>query len=176
MDIRRRLHTWVVRARRRAIRPQVLFGGVYGAVLASSMVAALNQSGETSQARHWHNAAWLLVTALASALAHGYAHHIAERGEDVHHGALAAVSAVVDEWPLLAATAPSFVMLLGAGLGWWPSQDIEYVALAFNTLLLFFWGLAAGRAGGRTWPAALRTGTADAFLGVLVIVANALIK
>ncbi|SDP82091.1 hypothetical protein SAMN04487981_14610, partial [Streptomyces sp. cf386] len=40
-----------VRALRRcAAQPHVLFGGVYGAVLASSMVAALTEQGETAPA------------------------------------------------------------------------------------------------------------------------------
>lgn len=65
---------------RHGTREALLFGGVYGAVLASSMVAALSQYGHTSQDSRRYDAAWLLVTAFASALAHGYAHYIAERG------------------------------------------------------------------------------------------------
>ncbi|MGW2082945.1 hypothetical protein ACWCOW_39680, partial [Streptomyces sp. NPDC001939] len=59
---------------RGAARPNVLFGGVYGAVLASSMVAALTPYGRSSRADRLYDAKWLLITACASALAHGYAH------------------------------------------------------------------------------------------------------
>nr|WP_202539181.1 hypothetical protein [Streptomyces sp. SID8379] len=153
-----------------------MFGGVYGAVLASSMVAALTRYGESSRADRLYDAAWLLITALASALAHGYAHLIARRGDQAHHGALAALRLLFQEWPLLLATAPTMLILLGAGLGWWDSDGVEYVAFTFNVVLLFAWGLLAARVGGRTWPSALRIGSGDALLGILVVVANALIK
>ncbi|MEV5607733.1 hypothetical protein [Streptomyces sp. NPDC052225] len=159
-----------------AARPQVLFGGVYGAVLASSMVAALTRYGASSRSDRLYDTAWLLITALASALAHGYAHLIARRGDQTHHGVLAALRVLFEEWPLLVATAPTALLLLGAGLGWWASDGVEYIAFTVNVVLLFTWGLLAARAGGRTWPSALRIGCGDALLGVFVVVANALIK
>ncbi|MFI7413662.1 hypothetical protein ACIBU0_33900 [Streptomyces sp. NPDC049627] len=166
-----------VRALRRcAARPHVLFGGVYGAVLASSMVAALTEQGETAPADRFSSAQWLLVTAVASALAHGYAHLIALRGDRTHHGVRAAVRPLLSEWPLVVATVPTLVLLLGAAWGWWPSAGIEYVAFAVNVVLLFAWGLLAARAAGRTWGSALRIGTVDALLGLAVVVANAVIK
>ncbi|KOX00735.1 hypothetical protein ADK65_14015 [Streptomyces sp. NRRL B-1140] len=166
-----------VRALRRcAARPHVLFGGVYGAVLASSMVAALTEQGETTPADRFSSAQWLLVTAVASALAHGYAHLIALRGDQDHHGARATVRLLLSEWPLVVATVPTLVLLLGTAWGWWPSAGIEYVAFAVNVALLFAWGLFAARAAGRTWGSALKIGTVDALLGLAVVVANALIK
>ncbi|MDG4862333.1 hypothetical protein P8605_29730 [Streptomyces sp. T-3] len=161
---------------RLAARPHVLFGGVYGAVLASSMVAALTQYGETAPADRLYDARWLVVTAVASALAHGYAHLIALRGDQTHHGAPAAVRMLLSEWPLILAAAPTVVLLLGAGWGWWASEGIEYVAFAVNVVLLFAWGLLAARAGGRTWASALKIGMLDALLGLAVVVANAVIK
>ncbi|KDN75529.1 hypothetical protein ABZ568_04655 [Streptomyces olindensis] len=166
-----------VRALRRcAAQPHVLFGGVYGAVLASSMVAALTEQGETAPADRFISAQWLLITAAASALAHGYAHLIALRGDRTHHGVRAAVRLLLSEWPLVVATVPTVVLLLGAGWGWWPSAGIEYVAFAVNVVLLFVWGLLAARAAGRTWSSALMIGTVDSLLGLTVVVANAVIK
>jgi len=162
--------------RRIASRPHVLFGGVYGAVLASSMVAALTGQGETTHAERLTNAQWLLITAVASALAHGYAHLIALRGDQTHHGVRAALRLLLSEWPLVLATGPTVVLLLGAAWGWWPSEGIEYVAFAVNVALLFAWGLLAARAAGRTWVSALVIGVADALLGLAVVVANAVIK
>ncbi|MFJ8532065.1 hypothetical protein [Streptomyces sp. NPDC093591] len=43
-------------------------------------------------------------------------------------------------------------------------------------MLLFAWGLLAARAAGRTWGSALKIGTLDSLLGLMVVVANALIK
>ncbi|MER5546691.1 hypothetical protein ABT072_30570 [Streptomyces sp. NPDC002589] len=162
--------------RRVAAQPNVLFGGVYGAVLASSMVAALTRYGETARDERLYEARWLLITAVASALAHGYAHIIARRGDASCPGTLGALRVLADEWPLVVATLPTTVMLLGAGWGWWGSAGIEYVAFGFNIALLFAWGLSATRASGRTWRSALAVGCADALLGVIVVVANALIK
>ncbi|GEB58150.1 hypothetical protein [Streptomyces gardneri] len=45
-----------------------------------------------------------------------------------------------------------------------------------NVVLLFAWGLLAARAAGRTWASTLRIGMVDALLGLVVVVANALIK
>ncbi|MEU2791624.1 hypothetical protein [Streptomyces sp. NPDC007100] len=161
---------------RPVIAPHVLFGGVYGTVLASSMVAALTQYGETARAERLYDAKWLLVTAAASALAHGYAHLVARRGDRAHHGIRPAVRALLQEWPLIVATLPTALLLFGAGLGWWASRGIEYVAFAINTVLLFGWGLFASRVVGRTWRSALTVGAGDAGLGMAVVVANALIK
>ncbi|MFF4606827.1 hypothetical protein ACFY12_29365 [Streptomyces sp. NPDC001339] len=161
---------------RRAAQPNVLFGGVYGAVLASSMVAALTQYPETGRADRLYDAQWLLVTAVASALAHGYAHFIARRGAPAHPGGWRSLRILLDEWPLVAATLPTVLLMYGAGFGWWGSKDIEYAVFAVNIALLFGWGLLAARVAGRAWRSAVRLGVADALLGVIVVVANAVIK
>lgn len=154
-------------------REAVLFGGVYGAVLASSMVAALTEYGHNTRGSRRYDALWLLVTALASALAHGYAHYIAER---TPHTRWDALRTLVDEWPLVAAVVPTIVILAGAGWGWWPPEDVEYPAFALNILILFTLGLVTARWARRSWPAAALVGAGDAMLGLIVVVANALIK
>ncbi|MFE3031453.1 hypothetical protein ACFXKY_07370 [Streptomyces canus] len=154
-------------------REAVLFGGVYGSVLACSMVAALTQYGHTSRDSRRYDAAWLLVTALASALAHGYAHYIAERAPHRRWDALRTLAA---EWPLVAAVLPTAGVLIGAGLGWWPAKGVEYPAFALNLTLLFTLGLVTARWSHRSWAAAIGIGAADAMLGVVVVVANAVIK
>ncbi len=154
-------------------RAVLLFGGVYGAVVACAMVAALTQYGHDSPASRRYDAAWLLVTAFASALAHGYAHYIAERGPHRRGQALRALAA---EWPLVAATLPTVVILAGAGWGWWSAGGVEYPAFAFNIALLFALGLLSARWARRRWPVALATGAVDALFGLIVVVANAFIK
>ncbi|WP_282701768.1 hypothetical protein [Streptomyces sp. CC219B] len=163
----------VAAPRRHDTREAVLFGGVYGAVLASSMVAALTQYGEVSQASRRSDALWLLVTALVSALAHGYAHYIAERSP---HRRWDALRALADEWPLVAAVMPTVVLLAGAGWGWWSAHGVEYVAFTLNIALLFALGVVTARRSHRPWSSAVLVGLADALLGVGVVVANALIK
>ncbi|MER6982583.1 hypothetical protein [Streptomyces carpinensis] len=154
-------------------RSLLLFGGVYGAVVASAMIAALTQYGHNSAASRRYDAAWLLVTAFASALAHGYAHYIAERGP---HRRGQALRALVAEWPVVVAMLPSVLILAGAGWGWWPADSVEYPAFAFNVALLFALGLLSARWAGRRWAVALVTGVVDALFGLIVVVANAIIK
>lgn len=163
----------VAEPHRHDTRQAILFGGVYGSVLACSMVAALTQYGHTSQASRRYDALWLLVTALASALAHGYAHHIAERSPRRRWDTLRALA---DEWPLVTAALPTVAILAGAGWGWWPANGVEYPAFTLNIALLFTLGLVTARWSQRSWAAAVLTGLADALLGVGVVVANALIK
>ncbi|MET7686654.1 hypothetical protein ABZT06_01445 [Streptomyces sp. NPDC005483] len=161
------------RADRHDTREAVLFGGVYGSVLACSMVAALTQYGHTSRDSRRYDAAWLLVTALASALAHGYAHFIAERAP---HRRGDALRTLADEWPLVAAVVPTVGLLAGAGWGWWPANGVEYAAFVLNITLLFTLGLVTARWSRRPWAAAVGIGVVDAMLGVVVVVANAVIK
>ncbi|QLJ03775.1 hypothetical protein HZZ00_24150 [Streptomyces sp. NEAU-sy36] len=154
-------------------REAVLFGGVYGAVLASSMVAALSRYGGTTPASRRYDALWLLVTALASAMAHGYAHYIAERAPHRRGDGLRAVRG---EWPLVTAVVPTVFLLAGSGWGWWPAKGVEYPAFVLNILILFGLGLITARQAARVWPSAVLMGLGDALLGLVVVVANALIK
>lgn len=158
---------------RNETRETALFGGVYGSVLACSIVAALSQHGHSSRAGRRYDAAWLLVTAFASALAHGYAHYIAERAP---HRRGDAFRALVAEWPLVTAVLPTVLILAGAGWGWWPPDGVEYAAFTFNIALLFALGAITARWSRRPWSAAVAIGGADALLGVVVVVANAIIK
>jgi len=168
------MHTKTFRVH--AVRPHVLFGGVYGAVLASSMVAALTQDDNTDRSDRLLDLKWLLTTAVVSALAHGYSHIIARQGEQALPGVRQGLRVMLDEWPLLVATLPTALLMLGAGLGWWGSEGIEYVVFVVNIVLLFGWGHLAAWAAGHAWRTALTVGAADALLGVVVVLANALIK
>ncbi|MFI2758762.1 hypothetical protein ACH5A3_07800 [Streptomyces echinatus] len=158
---------------RHSMREMVLFGGVYGAVLASSMVAALTRYGHTSAEVRGYDAAWVLVTACASALAHGYAHYIAER---TPHRRWDVFLAVRDEWPLVTAVLPTVFLLAGARWGWWAAKGVEYTAFALNIVILFVLGLLTARWSARRWPVAVLMGLGDAMLGLIVVAANALIK
>ncbi|MEU6671044.1 hypothetical protein [Streptomyces sp. NPDC046727] len=159
--------------RRHGMREMVLFGGVYGAVLASSMVAALTQYGHTSAKVRGYDALWVLVTACASALAHGYAHYIAERGPQHRWDMLVALR---HEWPLVTAVLPTVFLLAGARWGWWPAKGVEYTAFALNIVILFVLGVVTARWSARRWPVAVLMGLGDALLGLIVVGANALIK
>ncbi|GHB37865.1 hypothetical protein GCM10010347_03970 [Streptomyces cirratus] len=151
------------------------FSGVYGTVLASGLLAALERTGEHYSP--FYDATWVLITAVTAGLAHGYAHHMTTHQPDFPgHRWRGLGRAMWQEWPMVAATLPSVALLLLAGLTGWPENRVTGVGLALNTALLFGWGtLSAVRVGYRRSTAPL-IGLADAGIGVLVIVANALIK
>lgn len=150
---------------------RVLFGGVYGTVLASALASALdNDNGHPDPT---YDALWILGAALAAAAAHGYAHAIADSTAGTRGMTVRTVRSVAGEWPLVAAALPTVAALLGAVAGWWSEDGAIDWALNVNTLALFGWGLWAARVAGRKWPAACRTGAATLLLGLLIILANA---
>lgn len=152
-----------------------MFGGVYGTVLASALLAALHNEGE--RFTPVYDALWILVTAAAAGLVHGYAHHMA-----AHHTGSASVrwrrllTALGEEWPLVVAALPTVVLLLLAGAADWGPDVVTSVGLALNTLLLGTWGTFAALRSGYRRGSALLVGLADATIGLAIAAANALIK
>ncbi|QES58811.1 hypothetical protein DEJ51_09260 [Streptomyces venezuelae] len=152
-----------------------MFGGVYGTVLASALMAALNQEGEDFTP--FYDASWVLVTAATAGLAHGYAHHMASHREGAggHRWQILA-RALWNEWPLVVATLPTVLLLTAAGLGDWDAYEVTAGGLGLNTALLFGWGSLTALRVGHRLVRALLIGLADATIGLAIIVANALIK
>ncbi|MFJ9811306.1 hypothetical protein ACIRTB_24085 [Streptomyces sp. NPDC101158] len=152
-----------------------LFGGIYGTVLASALLAALQSEGEPFTPVY--DALWILVTAIAAGLVHGYAHHMA-----AHHTGSAAVrwrrlgTALGEEWPLVVAAIPTVLLLLLAGAADWSEGPVTTVGLTLNTLLLGAWGTFAALKSGYRRGSAVLVGLADATIGLAIAVANALIK
>ncbi|RSO21768.1 hypothetical protein DMH15_34405 [Streptomyces sp. WAC 06725] len=153
----------------------MLFGGVYGTVLSSALLAALQSEG--APFTPVYDALWVLVTAVTAALAHGYAHHMAtHRGHSAGHRWYALGHRLIDEWPLVVASLPTVVLLLAAGNWNWPEGPTTAAGLTLNATLLFAWGMAAALRMGYRRRGAVLIGAADAALGLVIAVANALIK
>ncbi|WP_328661049.1 hypothetical protein [Streptomyces sp. NBC_00334] len=150
-----------------------LFKGIYGLVLASALVAALDVPGEGPNPGQ--DALWVLLTALASGAAHGYAHVIARRAAADGTAGPSRLRAVLVEWPLTAAVLPTVAMLLAAEAGWWAEETAAGTALLFNTVCLFGLGASAARAAGLGRLSSLRAGALDMLIGLLIIAADALI-
>ncbi|MGW1675484.1 hypothetical protein [Streptomyces sp. NPDC002324] len=153
---------------------QSLFSGIYGLVLASALVAALDATGETADPGS--DALWVLLTALASGAAHGYAHVIAQRASVGRAATTSRLRLVLAEWPLVAAVLPTVGILFGAVAGWWAEATAVDAALLFNTVALFGWGAWAARTAGHGWLSSCRAGGLDMLIGLVIIIANALIK
>ncbi|GGY06559.1 hypothetical protein [Streptomyces djakartensis] len=158
---------------RRQSSEQWLFSGIYGLVLASAMVAALDATGE--EADPGEDALWVLITAVASSAAHGYAHVIAQRASGDGAATTSRLRSVLAEWPLVAAALPTVGMLLTAVAGWWSEAAAADTALLFNTAALFAVGVWAARTAGHGWPSACLAGGLDMLIGIVIITLNALI-
>lgn len=151
-----------------------MFGGVYGTVLASGLLAALDQKG--GDYTPFYDASWVLVTAATAGLAHGYSHHMAtHQPGSVGHRWRLLLLALWHEWPMIAATLPTVLLLFVAGLTDWES-GVTALGLGLNTALLFAWGAFVAIRVGYRLGSALLMGLADATIGLAIIVANALIK
>ncbi|MGW5850362.1 hypothetical protein ACWFQ8_20840 [Streptomyces sp. NPDC055254] len=152
-----------------------MFGGVYGTVLASGLLAALHQKGE--EYTPFYDASWVLVTACAAALAHGYSHHMTvhQRGSARDRWRVLG-RALWNEWPMIVATLPTVLLLVTAGLTGWDPYGVTAVGLGLNTALLFAWGSFVALRVGYRIGTSLLIGMADATIGLVIIVANAVIK
>lgn len=152
-----------------------MFGGVYGTVLASALLAALHSEGEPYTPSY--DAAWILVTAATAALAHGYAHHMSTHAPgSVAHRWRQLTRTLAGEWPVVVASLPTVLLLLAAGLAGWPEEPTTAAGLTFNAALLLGWGTFAALRVGYRRRSALLIGSADAAIGLAIAVANALIK
>ncbi|MFD6890182.1 hypothetical protein [Streptomyces sp. NPDC059957] len=152
-----------------------MFGGVYGTVLASGLLAALDQKG--GEYTPFYDASWVLVTAATAGLAHGYSHHMSthQAGSAGHRWRILR-RALWNEWPMIAATLPTVLLLLVAGLTDWDSHGVTAVGLGVNTAMLFAWGAFVALRVGYKLASALLIGVADATIGLAIIAANAVIK
>ncbi|MEU3661444.1 hypothetical protein AB0E77_17065 [Streptomyces sp. NPDC032940] len=165
-------------APRGGMRPELaerwLFRGIYGLVLASALVSALDVPGE--HADPGQDALWVLLTAGASAAAHGYAHVIAHRASAEGAARPGRLRAVLAEWPLVVSVMPTVLLLLGAVAEWWSEDTAVDVALLLNTVALFGLGFSAARTAGLGWLSSCRAGLVDMLIGLLVVAADALIE
>ncbi|MFZ3469832.1 hypothetical protein ACODT3_27855 [Streptomyces sp. 4.24] len=152
-----------------------MFGGVYGTVLASGLLAALDQKG--GEYTPFYDASWVLVTAATAGLAHGYSHHMStHQAGGAGHRWRVLLWALRNEWPMIAATLPTVLLLLLAGLADWDSHGVTALGLGLNSALLFAWGSFVALRVGYKLGSALLIGMADATIGLAIIVANAVIK
>jgi hypothetical protein len=157
-------------ARRAEPLQRLLFGAVYGTILASTTASALDTEGGVQDPGY--DALWVFLPVLTSAIAHGYAHAVAHRAPDDDAITPTAVRSVLTEWPLVVAAVPTVLALLGAYAGLWAESGAVDVALLLNAGMLFGFGLWAARAAERGWGSSCRAGFVDMALGLLVVLAN----
>ncbi|MER5885196.1 hypothetical protein ABT160_15315 [Streptomyces sp. NPDC001941] len=157
------------------MRTNWMFGGVYGTVLASALLAALQQDG--ARYTPYYDAAWILVTAVCAAAIHGYAHHMSTHVYDTaaHRWRQLALT-LRDEWPVVVAVLPTVGLLALSGAAGWHGEPATTAGLMLNAALLAGWGTFAALRVGYQRRGAILVGAADAAVGLLIAVANAVIK
>ncbi|MFE0107296.1 hypothetical protein [Streptomyces sp. NPDC059009] len=150
-------------------------GGVYGTILASALLAAL-QRGEEPYTPYY-DASWVLVTAGTAALAHGYARHMSTHtpGSGTHRWRQL-IRVLGDEWPVIVASWPTVILLVLSGIMKWPETHVTYVGLMLNAALLFGWGLVGALRMGYRRRSAVLIGLADSAIALGIAAANAVIK
>jgi hypothetical protein len=148
-------------------------GTVTGTLLASVLVAALDHRG--LRLDPIYDIAWIVITLAATGLIRAYTSFVTGRSR--RESALrTALRMLAGEWTLVAAGLPATVILLGSSAGWYPTLTAIHAVLGTTVALLFGWGvLGASQTGYRPLPA-VAIGIADAALGLLIILANVLLK
>jgi hypothetical protein len=153
--------------------PGWLNGALTGLVLTSAVVAALDHRGERPRAVD--DVAWILITLASTGLVRSYAAFVAGRGQ-LSSERRSFPGIVGREWPLIVAGLPAVVILLVALASNYPMLSAIHTVLGANVAILLGLGVfGARKAGYRPWQAAA-LGVADSLLGLLVIVANALLR
>jgi hypothetical protein len=148
-------------------------GALTGLVLTSAVVAALDHRGWTP--RPIDDIAWILITLASTGLVRSYASFVTSRGQR-SPASVTFPGMLGREWSLIAAGLPAVAILLVALSARYPMLGAIHVVLGANVAILLGLGVfGASKAGYRPWQAAA-LGVADGALGLLVIVANALLR
>ncbi|MFF4394835.1 hypothetical protein [Streptomyces sp. NPDC001480] len=148
-------------------------GGVYGSMLAASVVAGAGALGSYPRVEL---VVLLLLTGVVFWVAHVHAQlfgaHLAQRRLDRR----TVVHVCRDEWPIVKAAVPPALAvavspLLGLGL-----QGAVWLALSVAVAGQVGWSVAAARRSGASWPLATLTASVNLLLGLLIIVFKLLLK
>jgi len=139
---------------------------IYGSILATSLVAALDVTEATAQ----EMTLTLLTTTLVFAVAHAWSEAVAERIAFGHGFVLARlVELTRREWPLVEAGFVPGAALALAWAGVWSTNVGASIALALAVLQLLGWGVLVGWRSYDRWPAAIAVGAVNGFLGLILV-------
>ena len=139
---------------------------IYGSILATSLVAALDVTEATAK----EMTLTLLSTTIVFAVAHAWSEAVGERIA-FGHGFL--LSRLVEltrrEWPLVEAGFVPGAALALAWAGVWSASVGAAIALTLAVLQLFGWGFLVGWRSYDRWPAALAVGAVNGFFGLILV-------
>jgi hypothetical protein len=139
---------------------------IYGSILATSLVAALDVTEATAQ----EMTLTLLSTTIVFAVAHAWSEAVSERIA-LGHGFLLArlIELTLREWPLVEAGFVPGAALALAWAGVWSAGVGAGIALTLAVLQLFGWGIVVGRRSYERWSAALAVGAVNGCFGLILV-------
>jgi hypothetical protein len=148
-------------------------GALTGLVLTSAVVAALDHGGQSP--RLVDDIAWILITLAGTSLVRSYASFVAGRGQ--RSGDPRTFLGILGrEWSLIAAGLPAVAILLVSAAARYPMLGAIRTVLGANVAILLGLGIFGARKAGHRPLQAAALGVGDGALGLLVIVANALLR
>jgi hypothetical protein len=154
-------------------RANWLFGGVYGTLLCSGLLATAYDQGS---AQPFTDALWITMTMATTMVARAYAQHVSTHTADAGAFWRPFGNKILDGWPLFTACLPSVFVLLVSGITHWGENWYTLAGMGLNVGLLFVWGMTAARTGGYRWLSTVLVGCGHATLGVVIAVISFLVK
>jgi hypothetical protein len=147
-----------------------LQSNLYGLILVTSVIVTLGgQSVELMGVA-------LVVTSSVFALAHAWAHALAEAAKK--HAAVDRnhfVASLGHEWPIVQAALPAALVLALATTGLYSKDTGLWIAAGVNVVLLFVWGAGVRELAGATLAQAMSAGMSTAALGLVLVGLKALV-
>ncbi len=154
-------------------RANWLFGGVYGTLLCSGLLATAYDAGSANPLT---DALWITLTIAATTVARAYAQHVSTHTANAGAFWRPFGHKIADGWPLFTSCFPIVFLLLAAWLAHWTDNRYTLAGMGLDVALLFAWGMTAARTGGYRWLGTIGIGAGHAMLGVVISVISFLVK
>ncbi len=143
--------------------------GIYGTIVATSIVAGLSESHDLSPSQAMEI---VVVSQAVLWLGHAYAQSLAQKAESKDSGSGRLITTALYEWPVLRAAVPAeFAIAL-----WWLgvlSEDRAYwLAIGLGIGELAMLGFRFGRRLGQSATRAAGTAVVDGAFGALIVLAK----
>ncbi|MEV4040034.1 hypothetical protein [Streptomyces umbrinus] len=141
-------------------------GGVYGSMLASSVIVGAGSLGEFPRLELM---LLLLLTGVAFWIAHVHAQLFGARLAELSLDRAIVLRVCRDEWPIVKAAVPPAVALAVSPLLGLDLSGSLWLALAVAVAGQVGWSAAAARRAGASWRLVATTATVNLLLGLLII-------
>lgn len=143
--------------------------GIYGTIVATSIVAGLSESHDLSPAQAMEI---VVVSQAVLWLGHAYAQALARKAESNDSAAGRLVTTALYEWPVLRAAVPAAFAIALWWLGVMSEGHAYWLAIGLGIGELVVLGFRFGRRLGQSAVRAAGTAAVDGVFGALIVVAK----